>query len=155
MRRRIDDFTGTPLSNFHPSNIRMAGEDYPTVEHAYQALKAINRTDQKWIREAPTPSLAKKYGRKVTIRGDWHKMRVPLMTALLNQKFRPGTPEHEYLMSTGDAELVEGNWRGDTFWGVCAGEGENQLGNILMEIRDSFRKERKTNDSDNPIHNGR
>lgn len=39
------------------------------------------------------------------------------------------------LINTGDAELIEGNSWGDTFWGECNGIGENNLGKILMKIR--------------------
>jgi predicted NAD-dependent protein-ADP-ribosyltransferase YbiA (DUF1768 family) len=39
------------------------------------------------------------------------------------------------LKATGDEELVEGNWWNDTFWGVCNGVGENNLGKLLMKIR--------------------
>lgn len=49
-------------------------------------------------------------------------------------KFR--NPElRDKLVATGDAEIVEGNWWGDKFWGVCRGVGENHLGKILMRIR--------------------
>ena len=43
------------------------------------------------------------------------------------------------LIDTGDAELIEGNWWGDKFWGVCEGEGENHLGKLLMEVREMFK----------------
>jgi predicted NAD-dependent protein-ADP-ribosyltransferase YbiA (DUF1768 family) len=36
-------------------------------------------------------------------------------------------------------ELVEYNYWGDLYWGVCRGEGENHLGRILMEIRSEIR----------------
>jgi predicted NAD-dependent protein-ADP-ribosyltransferase YbiA (DUF1768 family) len=39
------------------------------------------------------------------------------------------------LLNTGDLQLVEGNYWGDTFWGVCNGKGENHLGKILMRVR--------------------
>ena len=47
----------------------------------------------------------------------------------------------EKLLATGDRELVEGNWHGDKYWGVClrTGEGNNHLGRMLMELRDYFR----------------
>jgi len=32
------------------------------------------------------------------------------------------------LLSTGNCEIQEGNYWGDTFWGVCKGKGENNLG---------------------------
>lgn len=34
-------------------------------------------------------------------------------------------------------EIVEDNYWGDTFWGRCNGSGQNNLGKILMEIRDN------------------
>ena len=43
------------------------------------------------------------------------------------------------LLATGDAELIEGNWWHDQFWGVCNGVGQNQLGKILMAIRNLYR----------------
>lgn len=43
------------------------------------------------------------------------------------------------LLETGDAMLIEGNTWGDTFWGVCNGQGLNVLGNLLMEIRQELR----------------
>ncbi len=43
------------------------------------------------------------------------------------------------LLATGDAELVEGNNWGDRFWGICRGEGRNELGKILMKVRDELR----------------
>jgi predicted NAD-dependent protein-ADP-ribosyltransferase YbiA (DUF1768 family) len=56
------------------------------------------------------------------------------METLLRQKF--AHPElRAKLKETNDAELVEGNWWGDRFWGVCRGEGENHLGKLLMKIR--------------------
>jgi predicted NAD-dependent protein-ADP-ribosyltransferase YbiA (DUF1768 family) len=43
------------------------------------------------------------------------------------------------LLETGDAELIEGNDWGDTFWGVCGGKGNNFLGKLLMEVRKELR----------------
>lgn len=57
------------------------------------------------------------------------------MRALLMVKFAPATELAERLLATGDAQLVEGNTWGDTFWGVCDGVGENHLGRLHMWIR--------------------
>ena len=35
-----------------------------------------------------------------------------------------------------DDDIVEDNDWGDRFWGICNCEGQNNLGKILMEIRD-------------------
>jgi predicted NAD-dependent protein-ADP-ribosyltransferase YbiA (DUF1768 family) len=73
----------------------------------------------------------------VPIRSDWDEVKVEVMRALVRIKFSTDLQPH--LLSTGEAELVEGNWWGDQFWGVCDGKGENWLGRILMETRAAFR----------------
>jgi len=35
--------------------------------------------------------------------------------------------------------LIEGNTWGDTYWGVCRGRGSNNLGKLLMKIREVLR----------------
>jgi predicted NAD-dependent protein-ADP-ribosyltransferase YbiA (DUF1768 family) len=35
-----------------------------------------------------------------------------------------------------EGEIVEENSWGDTFWGVSGGKGRNELGKLLMKIRD-------------------
>ena len=62
-------------------------------------------------------------------------MRIDIMTALVTQKFNRHIDLRKKLLATGDEELIEGNWWGDTFWGVCRGKGDNHLGKILMEVR--------------------
>ena len=42
------------------------------------------------------------------------------------------------LIATGSAELIYNNECGDTYWGLFNGEGENNLGKILMKIRGKF-----------------
>lgn len=56
------------------------------------------------------------------------------MEDLLRQKFSK-TPLRRLLLATGEAELIEGNTWGDTYWGVCHGVGQNHLGCLLMKIR--------------------
>ena len=41
----------------------------------------------------------------------------------------------EKLLATGNEELVEGNWWGDQYWGICDGIGKNKLGKLLMKVR--------------------
>ena len=78
--------------------------------------------------------VAKRLGGSIKERKDWEEVKVLLMSYLVVQKFAQ-EPFKTWLLETGDEELVEGNTWGDTFWGVCKGEGENQLGIILMGIR--------------------
>lgn len=44
--------------------------------------------------------------------------------------------------ATAEELLVEGNNWNDTFWGVCRGRGENNLGRILMKVRSEVKTER-------------
>ncbi len=61
------------------------------------------------------------------------------MDSFLREKFSPEMILSEMLEATGDAELIEGNHWGDTFWGVCNGVGQNNLGKLLMAIRSENR----------------
>lgn len=119
------------LSNFYE-------HDGWTVEHHYQAAKT---DDVEWaarILSAPTPNAAKKVGRRAPMRPTWDDEKLTVMLALLRVKFsRPDLAER--LLATGDATLIEGNWWGDRFWGVCKGTGENHLGRLLMQVRSELK----------------
>lgn len=131
----INSFAGEYrfLSNFYPASVMFEGIIYPSVEHAYQAAKTLDlsQRDQIW---SMTAAKAKRFGRKVTLRPDWDEVKIDIMKELLVDKFQH--PHlRDWLRATGTEELTEGNWWGDTFWGVCQGKGENMLGKLLMEVR--------------------
>ena len=125
------------LSNFHAATVLLDGVEYPTVEHAYQAAKTLDRSEREHVGSAPTPAAAKERGRQVTIRPDWNDRKVALMRDLLAQKFSDPVLRKR-LAATAPLELIEGNTWGDRFWGVYEGQGENWLGRLLMEIRDGI-----------------
>jgi ribA/ribD-fused uncharacterized protein len=141
MSDRIEAFRGrwTKLGNYSSCVVFFEGHAYQSVEHAYQAQKSADPQVQKQIRDQATPATAKKLARSVELRPDWEAIKVDLMRRLLVEKFSQ-EPERTVLMSTGDAELIEGNWWGDRFWGQCpVGNGNNWLGRLLMEIRTELR----------------
>jgi ribA/ribD-fused uncharacterized protein len=127
------------LSNFYPSEVELEDDLYPSVEHAFQAAKTYNQDERNAIRGAKTPAEAKKLSRLLSLPSDWNTRRVQVMRDLLRQKFSKGTVLARRLLETGDEELVEGNTWGDRFWGVCNGVGFNQLGKLLMEIREELK----------------
>ena len=146
----VHEFAGEHkfLSNFYPSSIVVILETdggsacrviAPTVEHAYQAMKATNEADFHKIAAAPTPGKAKQLGRKIFIRPDWDSIKDDTMLNLLRQKFQYWELRKK-LMDTGNVMLVEGNHWGDTYWGMCkrTGKGENRLGLLLMHIRQEY-----------------
>lgn len=122
------------LSSFYPCMIQYEGQWYPSVEHAYQAAKTLVESEQRKIANAATPGQAKRLGQKVTLRDDWEEIKIDIMRHLVHVKFADQDLAKQ-LDATGDAQLVEGNYWGDTFWGVCRGVGKNVLGCILMEVR--------------------
>lgn len=157
MSRVIDDFSGEHdfLSNFYfyPMIVKMDIYSnaamrlaFATLEHAFQASKVLLADHIEQIRTAPTPKEAKKLGRSLPKRPDWDKVKIGVMERLVGIKFHIDAefyinyghlPELvRRLRDTGDAELIEGNWWNDTFWGVYDGVGENHLGQILMRKRE-------------------
>lgn len=134
----IDAFTGRYrfLSNFYPVTVSLDGIFYPSVEHAYQAAKTTDPEERVRVRRARTPGLAKRRGQRVTLRAGWDEVKLGIMYDLVLQKFTRHAILARQLSSTGDQELVEGNYWGDTFWGQCpVGAGFNHLGKILMRVR--------------------
>ena len=70
---------------------------------------------------------------------------------IVEEKFRQNPKLAEMLLATEDAILIEGNTWGDKFWGVCNGVGENNLGKVLMYVRDCLNKEKEDNGRLNEI----
>lgn len=137
----IDRFTKESgydfLSNFYSSTIRFDGLLYPTVEHAYQASKTLDPKLREIIRKAPGPMEAKKLGRGLQLREDWEQVKIDVMKQLVKEKF--DNPFLGYrLISTGNAKLIMSNKWNDKFWGVCNATGQNWLGKILEEVRESL-----------------
>jgi ribA/ribD-fused uncharacterized protein len=122
------------LSNFHEAHVEYEGITYPSVEHAFQAAKTNDEQERKMIREALSAGKAKRLGKKVKLRKDWELVKIGIMEELIRKKFM-NKQLREMLLKTGDKILIEGNDWNDTFWGVCNGKGQNNLGLIIMKIR--------------------
>lgn len=131
------------MSNFWTCQIIFEGLEFPTVEHAFQAAKTTNPDEREMVRLAATPVKAKRIGRKVTLRSDWNEVKIEIMRGLLVQKFSQHDILRELLLSTGEAELIEGNTWGDKFWGAVLEDGKwvgrNELGKLLMSVRSEIR----------------
>jgi hypothetical protein len=110
------------------------GIDYPTVEHAFQAMKSTDLHERTAISVLDTPGKAKRAGKNLKLREDWEIMKVGVMKQALMSKFRDNAELREKLFATGSAILVEGNQHGDHYWGAD-GYGENMLGHLLMKLR--------------------
>ena len=141
--RIIRDFKGSNsfLSNFATSPIRIKGKSYHTVEHYYQAMKAMNKTDHEMIRTATTLGIAKAIGQEIQLREDWGKIKISVMYTALKKKFSVAINKRR-LLSTETKILIEGNEWHDNIWGECECGGcygreysQNLLGVLLMLVR--------------------
>jgi len=143
MKDVIDSFRGEHecLSNFYVE------KDGKTVEHRFQSRKPTDAAIAAKIMAAPTPQKAREMGRSRTlfrIRPDWEQVKDLIMEDLVREKFLKDRIIMAELLSTGDAELIEGNWWHDSYWGMVRGadgswKGKNKLGRILMKLREEFR----------------
>lgn len=133
----IKEFQGKNrfLSNFYICNVKVYGIIYKSAEHAYQAMKATNEEDRRYIQEASTPGKAKRRGNEIKARSNWKGIRVGIMEYIVTCKFEQNQYLMDKLISTGNEVLEEGNKWKDDFWGIYKGKGENRLGKILMEVR--------------------
>ena len=126
------------LSNFEPVEVELDGVKYPSVENAYQAAKTLDLEERKQF-ETCTSLVAKIRGKNLVMWSLWDSAKLLVMYNLCRQKYAQ-EPYKTLLLETGDQELQEGNWWGDVYWGVCRGQGENNLGKLIMKIRNDLRK---------------
>jgi len=136
------------LSNFYPCRVEYDGIVFPSSEHAFQAAKTEDWNERNRIRLAKSPAEAKQIGRSVALVPGWDSARLSVMGGVLKAKFLGNEDLIVKLLATGDSPLVEENAWGDTFWGVCQGVGENNLGKLLMLLR---RKLRERQGKDQPF----
>ena len=147
--RSIDHFQGEYrwLSNFWPCYIVYHDILYPTVEHAYQAAKVESMELKIKIKNCATPAEAKDFFQTHDIKPDpgWTiAKKLAVMEELLKIKFSGSNPFlTRALLETGDAKIIEGNTWNDTFWGVCNGAGENNLGRLMMKVRKELMKQKQ------------
>lgn len=140
------------LSNFYKVDVEYDGVIYPSSEHAYMSAKSdeeveIDGKTYKWKEFCQNstikPSKVKGESRFLTLVDQWDEIKVEVMYLCLVSKFRQ-EPLRSRLLATGLQNIQEGNWHGDTFWGVDLrvnpNVGENNLGRLLMRVRDELRR---------------
>ncbi len=117
---------------------------WPTSEHYFQAQKFIE-SDRPWfekINQAKTPSIAAKMGRDHShpLRTDWEQVKDDIMQREVLKKFTTHAKIREILLATEDELIVENTPK--DYWGCGAdGSGKNQLGQILMAVREILRQQ--------------
>jgi ribA/ribD-fused uncharacterized protein len=130
------------LSNFYPCEISYEGIVYPSVEHAFQAAKTLDMTQRFEIANLKSPGAAKRVGRQLNLREDWEDVKMQVMEDCLREKFKNPTLLIKLLGTEGHF-LIEGTTWHDKCWGICTceecgGNGANNLGRLLMKIREEY-----------------
>lgn len=133
------------LSNFHLCTIHFDGREYLSSENAYQAAKVTDSMQHHFAKGGvnETPQKAKKEIKNYPLAIDikyWDKIKTAVMRDVLDAKFLQNNELLIKLVQTGDKYIEELNCWNDTFWGVDykTGNGENNLGKILMRIRENW-----------------
>lgn len=140
------------LSNMHYCKVEYKGITYPSSENAYQAQKSDN---PEWLNYciSCSPKESKKYAPKnkeipnnpkfghILLRNDWNEAKRDIMKEICYNKFTQNPDLRKMLMATKNYYIEETNTWHDYYWGVCNGQGENNLGQILMVIRRLLRIE--------------
>lgn len=137
MNQDITSFKGTFLSNMTPCTVVYQGITYSSVENFYQAMKTTDHALRLQISKM-NPYESKRFAKTMEVRPDWDEVKDKVMVYGLKQKFVAGSQLAKQLLATGNVQLIEGNYWGDTYWGVCNGKGQNKLGKMLMDVRASL-----------------
>lgn len=165
MRGLINIFRGGNafLSNMYEMKIPIEYNNFLfyTVENAYAASKTTHSGKQYRISQM-NPYMAKNFGEKVfeeniSPNPNWSdEYRIEVMVDLVRQKFVKNPDLLEKFLATGDAEIINGNYQHDNFWGECfcgncpeekrlPKEERNNLGKIHEKIRKEFRDQKEGN----------
>lgn len=145
MNAKIESFTGTHtfLSNGSPCTVHFRERMFSNAEAAFQFAGCTDSVTANTLVSGSaneSPRKARETVKSVTRFVDGtEEEQIEVMREVLRCKFSDSSLK-ELLLDTEYFELVNGNDEGDTFWGVCNGEGKNMLGVILMEVRSELLK---------------
>lgn len=121
---RITLFEGVNafLSVDAPANVYLDGQCFPSIALAFDAAKQLH--------DRLRPGMQREWD---------EEKRVPLMRRLLRSKFA-NPALRQALLATAEKHLSHQAEDADRFWHAPGGEGENQLGILLMNLRAQLNK---------------
>ena len=131
------------LSNTFPCTVSYQGLVYPSSENAYKAARVFTEYRAPFTTSSPLEAMSLA---ETTPRLDidqWIPLRVQIMREILFSKFTLNPDLAQKLLETKNAHLEERLWWKDIFWGydVNLRQGENNLGILLMEVRERLKSE--------------
>lgn len=125
------------LSNFHLAEVKLDGRTYPATENAYMAAKTLDQNLRDKFASIK-PNEARRLGQTIELRSDWEDIKYSVMLGVNLYKYTHHKDLLVLLKNTAPKYLEETNYWGDKYWGVCKNEGQNNLGKVLMTIRDAL-----------------
>ncbi len=130
------------LSNMVECEIKYGDLIFKSTEAFYQAMKTKDKNVRVLFTGYDGPT-SKKEGRKLSLRDDWELVKDDVMEFALSKKFSK-EPFKSLLLSTGDVDIIEGNYWHDNYFGSCTcakcgNKGLNKLGKMIMAIRENLR----------------
>lgn len=131
-----------PLNNWSAHAVNIWDKTFPTAEHAYHYRKYSETKPEisQNIQGAQSPWAAMQIDRqnKQHRRKDWNEVKVGITTEIVEAKVGQNEDVLACLLKTGTKKVVENSpW--DSFWGIGDdGQGQNHMGQILMNIRATY-----------------
>lgn len=127
------------LNNFFDCKVTYDGITYKNSEAAFQAQKT-KRKEERFRFKNLNPQKAKSIGRGVVLREDWEEVKDQIMYEIVKVKFQQNPDLKQKLLDTANAEIVEGNYHHDCYWGVdmVTLQGYNKLGKICEKVREEL-----------------
>lgn len=142
------------LSNMYPCSVKLnlGGKlyDFPSAENAYQSCKNEAYAEQF---TKISPSEAKSFSKTIPLREDWDKVKDGIMKNVVYCKFQQNNDLVKKLAKC-DFQIEERNNWGDTYWGICNGQGKNKLGNILQFVKCDYLGEKYISSQERSMYIG-
>ena len=151
IRKNIEGtFIDNMMEMSEPIYFKTTNETIPvyTVEHYYQAWKAINEEDAIRIAKTTSPYEAKRLANTLPRRLEWQTIKVAVMAEALQHKFSKGSYWGNKLVESKGKIVEWNNWH-DNYWGNCICpkckyiKGQNVLGRLLVNIRKKLNKNKR------------
>jgi ribA/ribD-fused uncharacterized protein len=151
--RQSDDilafFTSSnPLSNFYDASFSVEGKKFANVEQFYQYKKALecgNHNAANKIMKSTSPGFCKRTGDLLVTSPEWNAYSIQILYTGCKAKFTQNEYPRKYLLESDTKTIAEASK--NNFFGIGLElndanvlnpnkwSGRNELGNILMRIR--------------------
>jgi len=134
------------LSNFEECPVYFDGLMFGSTEAAYQSAKITDPVIKLQFAESKPRNamiMGRSFENSTVFRKDWYEIRYDVMASVVFDKFYRNIELRSKLLETGSKYIEESNHWADHFYGVCDGTGENNMGKILMKVRDFWNNKTK------------